>query len=142
MADNINQKYSYNEMSNKVQMADRSQLRGRAHEPTGEVETLRGRTDIGRMGDRVSEASKSRPLELQEKVQRKKLKSEQPQKESVVHASGGQSILDYENLTGYQPTTQRARAAYETILVSKLPVTLLTGVADFFESYMSTISSS
>lgn len=99
-------------------MADRSLRRGRAHESTGEVETLRGRNDIGRMGDRVSAASKSRPLELQEKAQRKKPKTEQPQKESVVHASGGQSILDYENLTGYQPTTQKARAAYETILVS------------------------
>jgi pre-mRNA-splicing helicase BRR2 len=118
MADNVNQKYSYHEMSNKVEMADRSLLRARAHEPTGEVETLRGRTDIGRMGDRVSEAIKSRPLELQEKVQRKKQKLEEPQKESVIHASGGQSILDYDNLTGYQPTTQRARIAYETILVS------------------------
>jgi len=106
-------------------MADRSLLRGRAHEPTGEVETLRGRTDIGRMGDRISttttEGTKSRPLENQEKVQRKKQKLEHTQapKENTINTSGGQSILDYENLTGYQPTTQRARAAYETILVSR-----------------------
>lgn len=125
MAENVNQKYSYHEMSNKVEMADRSLLRGRAHEPTGEVETLRGRTDIGRMGDRVAAAptasGKSRPLELQEKVQRKKHKAEggTAVKENVVLASGGQSILDFDNLTGYQPTTQRARGAYETILVRR-----------------------
>ena len=124
MAENVNQKYSYHEMSNKVEMADRSLLRARAHEPTGEVETLRGRNDIGRMGDRVAAAAtgsgKSRPLELQEKVERKKHKAEggPVAKESVVNASGGQTILDFENLTGYQPTTQRARGAYENILVS------------------------
>ena len=105
-------------MSNKVEMADRSLLRARAHEPTGEVESLRGRTDVGRMGDRIATTTgKSRPLELQEKLQRKKHKTEAPAKESIVHASGGQSILDYDNLTGYQPTTQRARGAYETLLV-------------------------
>ena len=120
MAENINQKYSYHEMSNKVEMADRSLLRARAHEPTGEVESLRGRTDAGRMGDRIATTTgKSRPLELQEKLQRKKHKTEAPTKESIVHASGGQSILDYDNLTGYQPTTQRARGAYETLLVRK-----------------------
>ncbi len=117
MAENSNQKYSYHEMSNKVEMADRSLLRARAHEPTGEVETLRGRSDVGRMGDRVVTTGKTHPLELQEKLQRKKHKTDGTVKESVVHASGGQSILDFENLTGYQPTTQRARGAYETILV-------------------------
>lgn len=118
MAENVNQKYSYHEMSNKVEMADRSLLRARAHEPTGEVETLRGRSDIGRMGDRIATTGKSRPLELQEKLQRKKHKTDGPIKESAVPSSGGQSILDFDNLTGYQPTTQRARGSYETILVS------------------------
>jgi hypothetical protein len=33
-------------------------------------------------------------------------------------SSGGQSILHLDNLTGYQPTTQASRAAYESILVS------------------------
>lgn len=122
MAENSNKKYSYHEMSNKVEMADRSLLRSRAHEPTGEVETLRGRTDVGRMGDRLAAQKSSRPLELQEKFQRKKQKRGEPQeggrtKENVVIAAGGQTILDFDNLTGYQPTTQAARAAYETILV-------------------------
>jgi pre-mRNA-splicing helicase BRR2 len=123
MAEQKNQKYSYHEMSNKVEMADRSLLRSRAHEPTGEVETLRGRTDVGRMGDRLASQKASRPLELQEKVLRKKQKRGEPQegrrnRENVVIASGGQTILDFDNLTGYQPTTQIARASYETILVS------------------------
>jgi pre-mRNA-splicing helicase BRR2 len=102
-------------------MADRSLLRSRAHEPTGEVESLKGKTDIGRMGDRVADQKTSRPSELQEKVQRKKHKRGDPQegrkKENLVIASGGQTILDFDNLTGYQPTTQTARAAYETLLV-------------------------
>ena len=127
MAENNNQKYSYHEMSNKVEMADRSLLRSRAHEPTGEVETLRGRNNIGRMGDRIVTQKSSRPQEVQEKVQRKKQRRGEAQdvhrtKESVVMAAGGQTILDFDNLTGYQPTTQIARAAYETILVSIISV--------------------
>lgn len=120
MAENANKGYSYHEMSNKVEKADRSQLRGRGNEPTGEVETLRGRNDIGRMGDRVASEKESRPLKLQEEVNRKRQKRGEPQdarrKENVVVASGGQTILDFDNLTGYQPTTQSARAAYEVIL--------------------------
>eukprot|EP00980_Cylindrotheca_fusiformis_P003134 scaffold721_cov131-Cylindrotheca_fusiformis.AAC.24 len=120
MAENFNKGYSYHEMSNKVEKADRSLLRGRAHEPTGEVETLRGRTDIGRMGDRVAGEKESRPLELQEKVSRKRQKrgehEEARVKDKVVVTSGGQTILDFDNLTGYQPTTQAAQAAYEAML--------------------------
>ncbi|KAL3945346.1 MAG: hypothetical protein SGBAC_000551 [Bacillariaceae sp.] len=120
MAEDFNKKYSYHEMSNKVEQADRSQLRRRAHEPTGEVETLRGRTDIGRMGDRTVGEKSSRPSELQEKVNRKRKKEgahgDVKRKENIVSASGGQTILDFDNLTGYQPTTQASRAAYEVVL--------------------------
>jgi len=135
MADqNANLKgYSYQEMSSKVEQADRSLLRSRAHEPTGEVESLRGRTDVGRMGDRVGGGDgaggekHARPSEvLRDQQQKKKAKKKQQQQpedqhrrlaNNVVAASGGQSILELDNLTGYQPTTQTARAAYETILV-------------------------
>ena len=93
MAEDFNKKYSYHEMSNKVEQADRSQFRRRAHEPTGEVETLRGRSDIGRMGDRVVGEKSSRPTELQEKMNRKRKKhgghGVAKQKESVVAAAGG-----------------------------------------------------
>jgi pre-mRNA-splicing helicase BRR2 len=126
MAENNNQKYSYHEMSNKVEQADRSQLRSRGSEPTGEVESLRGRNDAGRMGDRVASQKTNRPTELQEKVHRKKHKKgdqagaeRSSKKENVVMASGGQTILDFDNLTGYQPSTQTARAAYENMLVCK-----------------------
>ena len=132
MADNQNQKYSYQEMSNKVEQADRSFLRSRASEPTGEVESLRGRSDIGRMGDRlegVAQKQKSRPLELREKMQQRKKQrrgeTEEPvdggsrrNRGAITGASGGQTILDFDNLTGYQPSTQTARVAYEKLLVS------------------------
>lgn len=132
MADqNANLKgYSYQEMSSKVEQADRSLLRSRAHEPTGEVESLRGRNAIGRMGDRVSGGDKhGRPIELlrdeQKKKKAKKLKQSQNQmpnkgvvSDNIVTASGGRSILDFDNLTGYQPTTQTARVAYEALLTA------------------------
>lgn len=129
MAENFNQKYSYQEMSNKVEQADRSLLRSRRNEPTGEVESLRGRTDRGRMGDRVAGQKSSRPSELQEKVNKKKQKRGEVQDtrrtENFVVASGGQTILDFDNITGYQPTTQTARAAYEAILTRIGSKTLL-----------------
>ena len=140
MADqNANLKgYSYQEMSSKVEQADRSLLRSRAHEPTGEVESLRGRTAIGRMGDRVTGGGEgaggekhARPSELlRDQQKKKKAKKQQRQQRpdggnvgadnNIVNASRGQSILDLDNLTGYQPTTQTARAAYETLLVRAL----------------------
>ena len=123
MAENYHQKYSYHEMSNKVEQADRSLLRSRAGESTGEVESLRGRQDVGRMGDRVLAQKTSRPKDIQETVQRKKQKRDPDvlrTKESVVAGSGGQTILDFDNLTGYQPSTQQARAAYETLLVRRV----------------------
>ena len=49
----LQKQYAYHEMSSKVVQADRSARRSRRGEPTGEVESLRGRTDVGRMGDRV-----------------------------------------------------------------------------------------
>ena len=136
MADNNNQKYSYQEMSNKVEQADRSLLRSRASEPTGEVETVRGRSGIGRMGDRLDAAApqkKSRPFEIREKMQQRKKQKRGDTKESVdgvgssrrnrgvvTGASGGQTILDFDNLTGYQPSTQTARLAYEKLLVGAM----------------------
>ena len=122
--------YSYYEMSSKVEQADRSLLRSRAHEPTGEVESLRGRNDVGRMGDRLAGIragqKHARPSELLREMQKKKKAKKQQlpddyrsrRSENLVVASGGQSILDVDNLTGYQPTTETARIAYENILVS------------------------
>ncbi|VEU37035.1 unnamed protein product [Pseudo-nitzschia multistriata] len=127
MADqNANLKgYSYQEMSSKVERADRSLLFSRSHEPTGEVESLRGRTDVGRMGDRLAAGQKhARPSELLQQSKKKAKKKPTQQGDRTTRrtvesiAAGGQSILDMDNLTGYQPTTQAARAAYETILTT------------------------
>jgi pre-mRNA-splicing helicase BRR2 len=144
MSEKFNQKgYSYSEMSNKVEQADRSLIRARAHEPTGEVESLRGRKDIGRMGDRVAGgdgggSKHPRPSEIlnemkKSKKQRRDLSGNtgmglaRKRSQNVAAASGGQTILDLDNLTSYQPTTRMARAAYESLLVR----TLLTGLAQF-----------
>jgi len=138
--------YAYGEMSNKVQQADRSLLRSRAaNEATGEVESLWGRSDIGRMGDRVGNAiideiggtMTKRPVELEEKMERanqKRRKREQVSRlgggggtagvgkkrvESILMATGGQSILDLGELSGYQPSHAGSRASYESLLVSE-----------------------
>ena len=111
-----NNDYSYEAMSNKVQKAKGNRFRH--GESTGEVETLRGRTGVGRMGDRVGKESRPRESERNEQKQKKQKKDHQRPPAANVLGAGGQSILDYDNLTGYQPTTQGARTAYETILVS------------------------
>ena len=92
--------YAYGEMSNKVQQANRSSLASRRRDGTGEVETLWGRKDVGRMGDKVSgggggddddtpstaaataksgtkSKKKERPVELQEKLERASKKRKQ-----------------------------------------------------------------
>mmetsp|Transcript_8476 Transcript_8476/g.10427 ORF Transcript_8476/g.10427 Transcript_8476/m.10427 type:complete len:86 (+) Transcript_8476:161-418(+) len=76
--DALQKRYAYQEMSNKVEQADRSQLYPRMNEPTGEVESLWGRNDVGRMGDKISSSSSSggtkkktsRPNDLVEKLER------------------------------------------------------------------------
>lgn len=119
----LQKRYAYHEMSNKVEQADRSQLRRRRGEPTGEVESLRGRNDVGRMGDRVAKTEKKEFSSKIERARKKRQKREHPSsatggKRENMLAAGGQSILDMGNLTGYQPSTDSARAAYESLLVS------------------------
>ena len=130
--------YAYGEMSNKVQQASRSQRRIRSEEGTGEVESLRNRNDIGRMGDRIASSSvgddkaSKRPAELKEimdRANKKRQKREQASGgnsdgkkrrsgESILVSSGGQSILDMSALDGYQPSHAGSRASYESLLVS------------------------
>lgn len=133
----LQKRYAYHEMSNKVVQADRSLLPSRGSEPTGEVDSLRGRTDVGRMGDRVAATStQKRSVELTatiERAQKKKQKGDKTGPSSargtrktgggtVLASGGGQTILDLGNLTGYQPSTPAAHAAYENILVSQVVV--------------------
>jgi len=116
------QGYSYHEMSNKVEKVGRRSNR-RNTDPTGEVESLRGRSDAGRMGDLV-QSKPTRPKELQESLDRKKKKQKTAtggasnRKENLVTASGGQTILDFDKVTGYQPSTESARVAFENILTT------------------------
>jgi pre-mRNA-splicing helicase BRR2 len=109
--DELQKRYAYHEMSNKVEQADRSQQRRNRGEPTGEVETLRGRTDLGRMGDRI--VAKKPDVKPPPK---KKAKRDQEQARRQPMAVSGDTILDMGTLTGYQPSTDQARAAYESIL--------------------------
>lgn len=136
--------YAYGEMSNKVQQADRSKRRIRADEGTGEVESLRSRNDVGKMGDRISstatttstggdDGSSKRPVELQEIMERANKKRQKREQvsggggagkkrrsgESILMSSGGQSILDMGELNGYQPTHAGSRASYENLLVRR-----------------------
>jgi pre-mRNA-splicing helicase BRR2 len=105
----LQKRYAYHAMSNKVEQADRSSRRVRGSEGTGEVETLRGRRDIGRMGDRVEEGQPPPPP-----TKKAKHVPSGPPSRRVAH--GNETILDLGNLTGYQPTTEQAKAAYESIL--------------------------
>ena len=109
----LQKQYAYHEMSSKVVQADRSARRNRG-EPTGEVESLRGRSDIGRMGDRVTVATEA-PPPVKKKARRE---GPVPKKEKPSLLSGT-SILEM-NVTGYQPTTPAARAAYENLLVRRV----------------------
>ena len=65
--------YSYQEMSNQV---IQGKSRRRYGEPTGEVESLRGREDIGRMGDRVSKKEKKEFASKVENARKKRQKRE------------------------------------------------------------------
>lgn len=125
----FNKRYAYHEMSSKVEQADRSLLRRRYREPTGEVESLRGRTDIGHMGDRVVKTEKKEFATKIERARKKRQKREHSSattaagsSRNILAASGGQSILDLGDLTGYQPSTDGARAAYENLLVCTISV--------------------
>ena len=83
----LNRQYAYSAMSNMVTQADRSARRSRGGDGAGEVETLRGRTDIGRMGDALSGgkrggadagdvATNKEMEEIRERANRKRMKRE------------------------------------------------------------------
>ena len=116
--EDIQRRYAYHEMSNKVERAERS--RSRHREPTGEVESLRGRADF-RMGDRIVNTTATEAKNKKAKAEQaggppKKKSKTAPTTEGLVVVSKGQSILDLGNLTGYQPKTEQAKAAYENLL--------------------------
>jgi pre-mRNA-splicing helicase BRR2 len=109
----LQKQYAYHEMSNKVESSRKSRTRG---EPTGEVESLRGRKDAGRMGDRVvDDEKKTAPLTNNKKVKEHNNNNNSSTTNKVTSVVGGQTILDV-NIRGYQPTTASSKAAYERLL--------------------------
>jgi len=129
--------YAYGEMSNKVQQAERSMRR--RTDASGEVESLRGRNNIGRMGDRVAASSGGdgssstgdagkRPAEIEEikeRAKKKRMKRGQASgvdvgkkrgTDNILMTSGGRGILDLGELSGYQPTHAGSQASYEGLL--------------------------
>ena len=131
--------YAYSEMSNKVQKADRSQRRSRGGDGTGEVESLRGRNNVGRMGDRVAASAsmkQERPAELEDRMKKAKKKRQKREgvgmgdrcskKHNILMSSGGQSTLDMGELNVYQPTHAGSRASYESVLVRMIKCNTLS----------------
>ena len=144
----LNRQYAYSAMSNMVTQADRSARRSRGGDGTGEVETLRGRTDIGRMGDALSggkrdgsgagDVNNNKEMEeIRERANRKRVKREKAsgatataaaageagkmkrsRRAGVEWSGGGGGILDMGEISGYRPTTVGAMSNYEALLVS------------------------
>jgi pre-mRNA-splicing helicase BRR2 len=131
----LQKQYGYAAMSNKVEQAVRTP-RDR-NEATGEVETLRGRTDIGRMGDRVVMANTNAALASKKRgkkdadLEQHQQKLASKKKSKIGDADGntitfrsnigipGDTILDLNYNIGmsmYQPTTDHSRDAYERLL--------------------------
>lgn len=123
------QQYNYSQNSNLVLKADRSLIPRREHDASGEPESLWGRIDIKRMGDR---AQRERPTEELQKMREKQLQREKDServeghrkkrsnaREGITTAYGFSSVLDavddFEGLT-YRPRTTETREAYSLIL--------------------------
>lgn len=138
--------YEYAANSNLVLQADREGLI-RGEEGKGEVETLHGKLDTIRMGDRLR--SNAKP-ELNEKIQQAKAKRQRENVEetgaqkkrtgnSVFVAAKGASILSQiedMDASSYRPKTRETREAYEEILremqvlIGDQPQDVLKGAAD------------
>ncbi|XP_076912670.1 DExH-box ATP-dependent RNA helicase DExH12-like [Bidens hawaiensis] len=113
------------------------------HEPTGEPESLYGKIDPKNFGDR---ASRGRPAELDEKINKSKKKKERepslPSSEAANNRQSKRRRLQEESvLTSteegvYQPKTKETRAAYEAMLsviqqqLGGQPLNIVSGAAD------------
>ncbi|PIA32529.1 hypothetical protein AQUCO_04400019v1 [Aquilegia coerulea] len=114
------------------------------HEPTGEPESLWGKIDPKDMGDR---ATRGRPPELEEKIQKSKKKKERdvannvqpsdmPKRDSKRRKLTEESVLNLPEDGVYQPKTKETRAAYEALLsfiqqhLGGQPQDVLCGAAD------------
>lgn len=132
--------YEYRATSNLVLQADRSLITRRGDESTGEVETLVGRVDAKKMGDRALRSKPKSLVEATEKdKQKRERKREREERENYKQKSSFSSVLsateDFEGLV-YRPKTKETRATYEQILsfihkyLGEQPQDILRGAAD------------
>ncbi|EFJ32423.1 hypothetical protein SELMODRAFT_144158 [Selaginella moellendorffii] len=110
------------------------------HEPTGEPESLWGRIDPRRFGDRVDHGKPPELLEKKAKASKRKEKENQddvlrrPSKRSK--GSQEESVLSLQEEGTYRPKTKETRAAYEALLSTiqqqfgDQPQDVLRGAAD------------
>lgn len=119
----MQRRYAYHEMSNKVEQADRRGVR--RGEPTGEVESLRGLGDLPRMGDRLLEHRQQKQHVSKESSLAPPKKKVKRGSDDIATTSGRNKDLNSKmavsidtlgNLTGYQPSTEQAKAAYESLI--------------------------
>ncbi|KAJ8559466.1 hypothetical protein K7X08_003524 [Anisodus acutangulus] len=109
------------------------------HEPSGEPESPYGKIDPKSFGDR---ASKGRPPELDEKLQKARKKKEreplvsEPTRQSKKRRLQEESVLTSSEEGVYQPKTKETRAAYEAMLsliqqqLGGQPLNIVSGAAD------------
>jgi len=141
--------YQYSANSNLVLEADRDGRR-RGEEGKGEVETLHGKLDTVRMGDRINRQSRPDLDERIEKAKQKRVRAENDDETAAVKtkkakdsrvfvASKGSTVLsETEDLDSmnYRPKTRESKAAYEEILtmvqtsLGDQPHDILRGAAD------------
>lgn len=127
--------YEYRMNSNLVLEAERDPRR--RDEATGEVESLYGRVDSIKMGDRLGS---SRSTELTDRIERLKrqqtehLSEERRPKRSRLEA--GSVLAASEESMGYRPRTRESRIAYEELLslvsglIGDQPQDVLRGAAE------------
>eukprot|EP01015_Nassula_variabilis_P004431 TRINITY_DN1308_c0_g1_i11.p1 TRINITY_DN1308_c0_g1~~TRINITY_DN1308_c0_g1_i11.p1 ORF type:complete len:278 (+),score=55.19 TRINITY_DN1308_c0_g1_i11:3-836(+) len=101
-------------------IVQREQRSGKSDEPTGEPETLTGKIDPKRMGDRAQTSTK--PKKPQQQVQKPTQKKAQnlynPKKTTKINVDTRQSVVDVEiqEKLVYRPKTRENRLIYEQIL--------------------------
>ena len=112
--------YEYKANSNLVLEADRDGLRRARDEASGEVETIHGKTDKLRMGDRLTYEKGQTSIQAEQKPNIKRSHED----EAITGISkkkkqGNKNILigteDLDSIN-YRPKTRETRVAYEELL--------------------------
>jgi pre-mRNA-splicing helicase BRR2 len=142
--------YEYKANSNLVLEADKDNKQRRTDEGKGEVETLHGKLNTVRMGDRID---RNKQTDLDDRIEKAKAKRERESvaadKESLkrkkdanrgvfVSGKGSNVLTETEDLDSinYRPKTRESRIAYEEILtfiqgtLGDVPQDILRGATD------------